>query len=425
MNKDLKKLHYGWIILGMSVLVVLGALGFGRYGYTILFPAMKSGLALTEVQAADLASANMLGYLILALFGGFLASRFGPKLIITVSLAVGVLSLIMTGLSKDYTMAFIGRLLTGMSSGGANVPVMGLMAAWFSQNRRGMASGITVSGSSVGLLLTGSLLPSIIESSPDMGWRTAWIYLAIAVFVIFIIAIIVLRDNPMKSGLYPIGMTSEEDKKSHRDRHKQPIQWSRILKNPAMWYMAGVYTLFGAAYITYTTFFIRYLTSEGGFTVKSAGVLWAFIGGASIASGLIWGGLSDKIGRKYALSIVFILQFFSFTLFGLWKDMPGYIVSSALFALTAWSIPAIMSAAAGDIVGSRLGPAALGFITFFFGIGQVLGPMAAGRICQLTGSYSYAFIMAGLLAFFGSILSLFLQKSSKTPVKTIEEEGSE
>ncbi len=81
-------LHYGWIIAVMSVVTVIGALGFARFGYTMILPSMKEGLRLSDAQAGDLATGNMIGYLALAITCGFLASRFGPRIIISIFMLV-------------------------------------------------------------------------------------------------------------------------------------------------------------------------------------------------------------------------------------------------------------------------------------------------------------------------------------------------
>jgi len=60
--------------------------------------------------------------------------------------------------------------------------------------------------------------------------------------------------------------------------------------------------------------------------------------------------------------------------------------------LTAWGVPAIIAAAAGDYVGPRLAPAALPIIpAFFFGTGQVSDPYIAGYIKDMSGSFTVAF----------------------------------
>jgi MFS family permease len=169
-----------------------------------------------------------------------------------------------------------------------------------------------------------------------------------------------------------------------------------------VWHLALIYIMFGFSYIIYATFFADYLTGEAGFTKEAAGRLWMLVGLISFVSGFIWGTVSDVIGRKYGLALVYFLQGLCFLIFGLWKATPGYYLSALLFAFTAWSIPAIMAATSGDYLGPRLAPAALGFVTVFFGIGQAIGPTLAGYIGDFTGSYTWAFIIAGLAAFVGA-----------------------
>ena len=72
--------------------------------------------------------------------------------------------------------------------------------------------------------------------------------------------------------------------------------------------------------------------------------------------------------------------------------------SWALFAITAWSVPALMAASAGDIFGARLAPAAIGLVTLVMGVGQAIGPYLAGRIADATHSFAPAFLAAGGVA---------------------------
>ncbi|MBN2531471.1 MAG: YbfB/YjiJ family MFS transporter [Spirochaetales bacterium] len=409
--------RYAWIILIISLCTVIGALGFARFGYTMILPGMKTGLGLSEVQAGDLATGNMVGYLVLALTCGVLASRFGPRFVIGGSMVLISLAMFLTGFAPDFITALIARILTGMGSGGANVPVMGLIAAWFVSRKRGLAAGIAVSGSSFGLFITGLSIPVILKTFPGSGWRYSWFFLSGITLIFGLFCLFFLRNKPEDKGLPPVETEKRVEEASPGTISKTGkvsiLQWDLVYKNLSVWHLAFVYILFGFSYIIYTTFFVRYLTMEAGFTTESAGKLWAFIGGGSIASGFIWGSVSDKVGRKYGLAIVYFLQFLCFSIFGLWKTIPGFIISSILFAITAWSIPAIMAAASGDSVGSRLAPAALGFITLFFGIGQAAGPFVAGRIAQGTGSYSLAFVVAGAAAFLGAMTSLFIKQKIK------------
>ncbi|MFQ6000087.1 MAG: MFS transporter [Anaerolineae bacterium] len=398
--------HYGWVILFMSVVTVLGSLGFGRFGYTMILPSMKEGLALTYTQTGLLDTGNFIGYLTLALVGGFLASRYGPRLVITIFMFLISATMFLTGLASSFELALLWRTLTGVGSGGTNVPVMGLMSAWFGAKRRGLATGIAVSGSSFGFLITGFWLPNVTQM-PD-GWRYSWYYLAGLVFLIAILCFLFLRSRPEEKGLVAIA-ADEEPPRPASDKAGS-LQWGLVYRSRPVWHLALIYIMFGFSYIIYARFFVAYLISEGGFTEQAAGQLLALaIGFLSIFCGLIWGTVSDLVGRKYGLAMVYFLQGLCFVTFGLWRSAPGYYLSAVLFGLTAWSIPAIMAAACGDYLGPRLAPAALGFITLFFGIGQALGPAVAGRIADVTGSFSLAFVIAGLAAFVGSGGSLLLR----------------
>ena len=247
---------------------------------------------------------------------------------------------------------------------------------------------------------------------PAHGWRYSWFILGALTFAFAVTAFIFIRNNPQSKGLSPIGAVDNEINTKAIDRSK--IDWSIILKTPIVWHFALIYVLFGFSYIVYMTFYSRYLSGEAGFSREQSGLYLALIGGFSIASGLLWGWVSDRIGRHRGLAIVFAIQAFSFIIFGIWKDPIGVIVSSVLFALTAWSIPAIMAATTGDLLGPKLAPATLGFITFFFGIGQVLGPFIGGRIFQTVGSFGPVFILAGIAAGIGAAASLLIGKQKLT-----------
>ena len=80
------KLHYGWIVISMGLLTTIAAHGFGRMSYTIILPAMKDGLQFSYSQLGLLGTGNFIGYLTMALIGGFLSTRFGTRIVITFAL---------------------------------------------------------------------------------------------------------------------------------------------------------------------------------------------------------------------------------------------------------------------------------------------------------------------------------------------------
>lgn len=403
-------IHYAWLILTVGTLVVFGALGLARFGYTMVLPSMQSGLGLNNTQAGGLATTNLIGYLALSVLGGAFASRYGPRVVITAGLTVAAAGMLMTGFATSFVSAAAWRALTGIGSGASNVPAMGLLAAWFVQHRRGLASGIGVTGSSFALIVLGIFVPYVLEVHGVNGWRICWFLFAGITFGLAVLAFTLLRNKPADLGLLPIGAAKDSGTITEKGSE---LNWGRVYRSGVVWHLGLIYIAFGFSYIIYMTFFTKYLIAEGGYTQESAGRLFMLMGWLSLSCGLIWGSFSDKFGRKAALVIVYSIQAAAFGLFAVWPSSPGFVLSAILFGLSAWSIPAIMAATCGDLLGPRLAPAGLGFITLFFGIGQAAGPSVAGVIADASHSLSPALLLAAGVALLGAFGSLFLK--SDTP----------
>lgn len=406
-NKD--RIHYAWIVLAMGTLVVFGSLGLARFGYTVVLPSMQADLGMDNTQAGVLASANLLGYLALSVIGGALAARYGPRVVISSGLALAGVAMLFTGLANGFLQVAIWRGLTGIGSGASNVPAMALVAAWFAARRRGLATGIAVAGSSLGLILLGPLVPRILSAYGESGWRVSWYIFGGATLVLAILGWLLLRNHPDEMGLKPVGTSGENPAPGSR---AQALQWGRVYRSAAVWHLGFVYVAFGFSYIIYMTFFTKRLITEGGYSPEAAGTLFMTMGWFSLLCGLIWGTISDVIGRKPALVAVYLIHALAFSLFGLWPAPTGFTISAILFGLTAWSIPAIMAATCGDVLGPRLAPAALGFITLFFGIGQAIGPSVAGSMADSSGTFASGYLLAGGVAFLGAISASLLRPVS-------------
>ncbi len=401
------RLHYGWIVLLMGVLVVFASLGLARFGYSMVLPAMQVGLGMDNTAGGVLATANLIGYLLLSALGGALASHFGPRRVIAVGLAIAAVGMVLTGLSHSTADAALWRGVTGIGSGASNVPVMGLVAGWFALRRRGLATGLTASGSSVALIVLGATVPAILSAYAEEGWRACWFVFGGATLLLALTAYAILRNRPADVGLRPVGAQQQTAPSAAPGPPgllvSRPLGWADVYRSRAVWALGLVYVAFGFSYIIYMTFFVKALMAEGGYSQQAAGSLFMTMGWCSLLCGVIWGAVSDAIGRKWALVIVYLIQATSYALFGLVPTVAGFTLSAVLFGLTAWSIPAIMAAACGDMLGPRLAPAALGFITLFFGVGQAAGPAVHGIIADATGSHLPGMLLAAAVAALGAL----------------------
>ncbi len=285
---------------------------------------------------------------------------------------------------------------------------MALLAAWFARQRRGLAAGIAVAGSSLGLIVVGPLVPRVLSVYGQSGWRVCWYIFGGMTLLLAIAGFALLRNRPSDIGLNPAGASGDDPPAPQGARG---LQWGAVYRSPTVWHVGLVYVAFGFSYIIYMTFFVKSLVAEGGYTQAAAGRLFMTMGWFSLLCGLIWGTVSDVIGRKGALIIVYLIHTAAFSLFALWRVPAGFTVSAILFGLSAWSIPAIMAAACGDMLGPRLAPAALGFITLFFGVGQALGPSVAGAMADAAKSLSPPMLLAGGVALLGAIGASFLGRT--------------
>lgn len=392
--------RYRWVILAVGFLSITGALGFGRFGYSAILPSMQEGLGLSSAASGSLTSWNLAGYTVMCVVGGVLASRFGPRLVITAGMILASGGMLATGLSDGLPIASLGRLLVGIGGAMVNVPAVAMMSMWFPPGRRGLASGVTGSGPSVGFIVSGTVIPLIIASGGDSGWRHAWYFFAGVTALLALTAGVLLRDRPGP------GRVQTPDTKA-------ALEWKRIWRTGFIWHLGAVYFLFGLGYSICFTFFQRRLIHDLGYTSQRAGTLYMVIGLGSLLCGVIWGGISDRAGRMRAVAANCLLQAVAAALFAFWPVTPALVVSAVLVGLTALAIPGLMGATCGDRFGPALASASLGLATVFLGLSMVVGPLVAGALADTYGSLAPAYGVAmGSLAL-GSVVALLLRAEAR------------
>jgi sugar phosphate permease len=401
-------MHYAWIIVITGILAFMLAHGFGKMSYAVILPFMKDGLSLTYTQVGLIATGNFIGYLVVSVVGGFLASRFGARNIIFLSLLVTGVGLFLTGLSDSFSFALVTRLITGLGNGGVPVPMITLPAIWFSVNKRGLAMGMVNMGVGLGLSLAGLLLPYCISYYGPTGWKYAWYLMGATVFACSFVCYALLRDHPREKGLTMYGGDGHEEQVSVRGNITLGSALRRVVGEREIWKLGCGYLAFGFSYMIYLTFFIAYLTRELGMHTAEAGRIFALLGFLSIFCGLPWGSLSDRIGRRHASTFGYLTLAVSFLLFAYYKQPLGAYLSAMIFGLTAFAIPVIVAAAVGDAVGGQLASAGFGFVTLFFGIGQAVAPFVGGWIKDTTGTFTMAFALSTMVAILGAFCSYFL-----------------
>jgi MFS family permease len=405
MRSEVQGDRYGWVMLGMGIFVVFAALGLSQFSYPAILPSMQKALGFSNTQAGGLATANLVGYLGMAALGGALASRLGLRRVILVGLAACSAGMIITGLANGFALAAGGRILTGIGSALASVPAHTMPSHWFPQRRRGLVTGLITLGPALGLIVSGPLVPRLVKAYGDSGWRITWYTLASATIIIAAVAFVVLRDRP------------DHEMCETSPQHERARSWRRVYLHAPIWQLIGVYFLFGFSYMIYMTFFTKRLIADIGYSSVAAGNMFMLVGLVSLGCGVLWGYISDAVGRRRAMAIVLVIQAVSYAMFALWTDTAGLTLSAVLFGLTAWAIPALMAAACGDIVGPLLAPMAFGFLTVFHGLGQAVGPYVAGTMADSLPSFAPSYLLASATALAGAVgaFVLFLRARARGP----------
>lgn len=398
--------YYGWVIAATGSLCVFACLGFGRFALGMLLPSMAATLKLSYAQMGFVGTGNFIGYMIAVLFSGAIVARIGQRIFVFLSLLVVGLTMALLSRSADFAQLLGLYVITGMGSGGAYISTMSLASAWFARGNRGKAAGFMAIGSGAAIIFTGFFVPFVNRVNGAEGWRISWLSLGAIVVLIAFLCLVFLRNRPADLGLEVPG---EHDHGAGAAALAPPDRNFDIYRSRAIYHLGAIYFLFGYTYVIYATFIVTTLVKERGMSEALAGNFWSVVGFLSLFSGPVFGSLSDKLGRKAGMAIVFSVQFLAYLLVA--SGLPGIFLYLSIFCygLVAWSIPAIMAAAVGDYAGSGNAAKALGFITLIFGLGQMSGPAVAGVLAQHSGSFSSSFYMAAGLAGIAVLLSSVLK----------------
>jgi MFS family permease len=394
-------IHYGWVIVAVGFLVIFACIGLGRYAYTMLLPSMQAGLGLPYDRMGYIGTANFSGYLLAVVLAPRLIKRFRPRAVIGGGLILITLALFAVAASHGFFLPLGLYFLVGMGTGFANIPIMALVSLWFRSDQRGKAAGLMIGGNGAAIVLAGTMVPFLNRTFGADGWRYGWLLLGMVALLVTILAVWLVRNHPADKGLEPLGRATPSSADQLVPRN-QKGDGATLLK------LGMLYLAFGATFMVYGTFIVTTMVREYGFSEAKAGIYWSWAGFFSLFSGLLFGALSDRIGRKHGLALVFAVQTLAYLLAGLKPGSAGLMLSIALYGSAVFAIPAIMAAAVGDYLGLNRAAGAFATITIFFAAGQTVGPALAGIIARSTGSFAGAYLLAAAITASAMIFAIFL-----------------
>jgi MFS family permease len=398
-----------WAALALGVLTQCTVVGLGRFGFGLLLPAMRTELNAGYGAMGSIATFSFLGFMVGSLSAGLTAVRWGPRRVLVAALALAGAGTVATATASSIGTAVAWQLVNGLGSGGAIVTSNALVTAWFEGRRRGLATGICVGGAGIGMVAAGIGLPWVLEGGPA-AWRTGWVALGLPSLFAALAAWVGGRDRAPGGGARP-------PRHAYGARRAAPVAVQpALLRTGALRWLALLTLCWSSTYIVFVTFFAAAGVASG-LDAMRVGQLWIAVGVLSSWSCIVWGGVSDRLGRLPTLALVYALQGSGLAVLGTAAGAPWFYAAALLFGLGGWGTPALVNAASADLAGPRLAPAALGMLTLVFGLGQALGPLAAGLINDVTGGFAVSSLLAAGILFVGAVLALAGRRSVESAAR--------
>jgi MFS family permease len=326
-------------------------------------------------------------------------------MIVAGAVAVAI-SMVLLGFARSYGMALGSAVLMGVGGGVTLTPMMGLLSAWFRMRDRGLAAGLAASGGSIAFIMAGVVVPILTAANWDDGWRHSWQLFGGVVLVVAVVSLLFVRERPDE----PI----ETELHSGPARSAWPIE---AFKHPAVWLITLVAFTSGWAQNLFTTFFGLYLTQENGISLATVGQLVILIGSLSIGSGVLWGWMSDKLGRGQAFAYSFMVQGGAFVLLAIAPGFVSFLVASTLMGVTLRATYTICAASSGDYVPVRFSAAAFALMSVGAGLGSTISPTIGGVVADHV-AMKWVFWMATGGSVVGTLTSAYLQTRRQATVRS-------
>lgn len=296
----LGQFYYGWMIVGVGLMSMAFWLGI-RATFSVFYAALLEDFPWSRGETAGIQSMVLITYTIMAPIVGGLIDRFGPRRVIVPGIFLLALGLILCGYVNTLVQfyVFYGIIMaTGATSVGV-VSYTAVLAQWF-ERKKGVASGLAVSGMGLGTFLLAPLSQHFISL---WGWRLAFVLLgSLALIILVPLNGFFLRHKPKELGLLPNGLRLGES--PDKGPEVMGIQWTGIdwtlgmvLKTGRFWSLMVLAFLVVIGVYIILVHHVRFLLDSGIEKMEAAFVL-ASIGIISSGFRIFWGWLSDHIGRE-------------------------------------------------------------------------------------------------------------------------------
>jgi MFS family permease len=391
---------YGYIIVTIAFAIAAVVEGL-LFSFGIFFEPLLSEFGWTRATISGAVSLSTIIHVPVSIVAGKLADRFGSKQLLgACGLFLGLGYFLMSKTNALWHLYVFYGVIVAIGMGLYWIPVISLVPRWF-VTRRALMMGIIASGIGVGQLIFPPVVNRLISA---YGWRFSFVIVGIIGIGIITVSAQFLKRDPKQIGVLPYGekvakmevVATEVNLCSLRDAIRTRPFWLLSVTYFSWLFCLSVVVVHGVIHAIGI-----------GVSPASAANILAIIGLTGIMGRLAFGRLADVIGMKLVLVVSLVLMLVAF----LWLTIARNTWMCYLFAAVFGSSYGTFEILQSPLVAELFGVSSLGIISGvvhnFASTAVMVGPVLAGYIYDITGSYQVAFLLCATMAL-GSITCVTL-----------------
>ncbi len=400
-NSTDKKVRYGWVVVATSF--VIFAIVFGiQFSFAIFFKPLEDTFGWSRASISGTLTIHLIVYGLSLIPAGWALARFNTRAIFAIAaLLIGSSLALCSRVSEPWQLYVLYGVPLGIGVGICGPPLLALVVEWFSE-KRGMALGIASAGIGFGALVGAPLINSLIASG---GWRNAFVVLGAVSCATLLVCAYFMRRSPRpaageRESVTPRGHDSQASSPSSRGiTFKQAIRTKEAVLI-ALAQSAAIFAL-----RTVQTHIVAHAV-DTGISPSIAALAIGTIGGLSIIGRLGMGFAQDKIGARRSMITCLAIQGTSMLALPFIKADLLFFVFAMVFGFTYGGdvpqVPALVARSFGLVAVSSI----YGLVTAVGNMTGALGPIFAGYVFDLTGSYTIPFLV-GVAGVFGGLFCIW------------------
>jgi MFS family permease len=400
------KVFYGWWIVAIAALIqfVGGVLWMQSYGlYTVVLheefswsmTILSGAFALTRVES------GLLGPL-----QGWLVDRYGPRIILTVGLAmfgIGFLLLAQTdSLLSYYLSVFV--ISVGVSLGGFHTLMVSIVN-WFQRHRTK-----AVAWSQMGYSLGGLCVPVVAWGMELYDWRTVALISAGMIFLLGIPAVQWILHRPEQKGEQVDGMVYQEAEENKAVGGATSFTWRDAVRTPAFWLISAGHGIALLSVSSVIVHMVPHLTKGAGLGLTEASLIFSLVSVFQLVGLGIGGFLGDLFNKRLIAMTCMLFHGSGMLILAYSEAFPMLVMACVLHGLAWGTRGPLMVAIRADYFGPRSFGTIMGISSLIVMLGMMAGPMICGLIVDSFGSYEMAFELVALFSIVGALCFFFAKK---------------